>query len=483
MKTISPLPLLMLLFLVAGAAWGGGSAATAQPAERDDLFGPPLPIDAPPGIYSDRGLVRGARLDPLQSLTVTLRPLVKKYDRLVVRLDPAVVYRMGPVGRVRNIDMGGATLTIEAAGTDADGRARIEVQPDAEGQWSGAFWTHEESVSNLRLRALDISAPGRRAEEMIDAVNHNGSGRLEVLDTRIDGFRNAISCDNKGSGPGVSLLIDNSSLLNSFAPDRDHWKQFGQRKGGPANGVYAEAYADLVLRDSLVHHNGWRASAEDATWGSPYSHGLYLNVGKPGTAIPERTLLEGNLISESGSHGVQLRNGGIVRGSLFFRNPFGLSIVAGEVAGNAIVGNAYCWPRDGIVQPGGFDRWKDRGDRAVQVSHADQYTSPTRVHGPVAIRGNAIADAFAPGDRAPISRDADDASPGTVENAGNVALNWHGWTRNTRLNADAGDHAGGASRRRPRGGRDGGDAGADRGGARPAAGKAAGRSRGGCRAT
>ena len=85
------------------------------------------------------------------------------------------------MGRIRNIDMGGATLTIEAAGSDADGRARIEVRPDADGQWSNAFWTHKESVSNLRLRALDISAPGRRAEEMVDAVNHNGSGRLEVL--------------------------------------------------------------------------------------------------------------------------------------------------------------------------------------------------------------------------------------------------------------------------------------------------------------
>ena len=131
---------------------------------------------------------------------------------------------------------------------------------------------------------------------------------------------------------------------------------------------------------------------------------------------------------------MQLRNGGIVRGNLFFRNPFGLSIVAGEVTGNAIAGNAYCWPRDGVVRPGDFDDWEDRGDRAIQVSHGDRGSSPTRVHGPVTIRGNAIADAFAPGNRAPIARNADADTPGTVELAGNVALNWHDWEPHTPLN-------------------------------------------------
>ena len=121
-------------------------------------------------------------------------------------------------------------------------------------------------------------------------------------------------CRWAGYGNGLILYGFDGSLMNvrlRRCVVLDSWGSLGN-----VQGLYAAGISGLSLFECVFDHNGWNPDI--------FRHGIYCqNGGGP-------TTIEGCVISQSSSHGLQLRSGGRVTGNLFLRNPIGLSLGGGD---------------------------------------------------------------------------------------------------------------------------------------------------------
>jgi len=85
--------------------------------------------------------------------------------------------------------------------------------------------------------------------------------------------------------------------------------------GGRSQGIYAYGVDDLLVEQCVLDNNG------DA---NIYSHDVYFDNGNTGC------VLRGNIISRPGSHGAQMRSGGVAYNNLFVRCPIGLQLGGGN---------------------------------------------------------------------------------------------------------------------------------------------------------
>ena len=380
------------------------------------------------------------------NLLVTIRRAMDAGHRdLEVRLDPGETYDFTPISKngrwvVNNLYLGGANLRIVSdARADADGSggyANIEVSKSNHGVWATPFYLNDTGSGRLLLDGVSMTMPDRRPSDFVEFVVWRGGGSIEVVDSKLSGARNNLDISGKG---GADVLIDRSIISYANAPDRDRWAG-SDRKGGPSNGVYAHSYDSFTVRDSVFFHNGWRDDIIENSYGTIYSHGLYLNIGDQG---PEATQITNTIFADNAANAAQLRAGGIVRDSFFLNSPFGVQLPHGGVYDSAFVQTNKVWPRGGDRAPvGNYTRYQDHGGFAIQVDL--EPAKPDFVLGPVTVKGNTFADTSHPNrGRAPIHHEQDSRRPQKLIVSDNYELNWGEY----RLGGPLKNYAGGGIER------------------------------------
>jgi hypothetical protein len=130
-------------------------------------------------------------------------------------------------------------------------------------------------------------------------------------------------------GPITNVTVRRSVITDSFS-----------RGGRNSEGLFAEAVDGLTLEENVFDHNGW-GNGHGAT---VFNHGAYIRASNNGFVA------RGNIFSNSSSHGLQARAGGIVENNLFINNATGLSFglvngspvkpggVSGRVTNNVFMG-------------------------------------------------------------------------------------------------------------------------------------------------
>lgn len=96
--------------------------------------------------------------------------------------------------------------------------------------------------------------------------------------------------------------------------------------GTVGHGIYMANCDDVLIEENILDHNGWSETIPGAI-PSLYRHGMYIQGGS-GTCT--NVTVRGNIISNSASHGLQLRPGGIAEDNLFLRNSIALSLGGGN---------------------------------------------------------------------------------------------------------------------------------------------------------
>ena len=130
---------------------------------------------------------------------------------------------------------------------------------------------------------------------------------------------------NGFDGKHSDIYVRNCIVVDSYATN------------GNCQGLYASQTDGLVIDNCLFDHNGWGPGATP----NIFRHNIY--IADDNTNVIVRNCL----ISNGGSHGLQMRSGGIVDGNIFSRNAIslhcggGLSPVPGgvtiQVTNNIIV--------------------------------------------------------------------------------------------------------------------------------------------------
>jgi len=96
--------------------------------------------------------------------------------------------------------------------------------------------------------------------------------------------------------------------------------------GTVGHGLYVSGCDTVLIEENVIDHNGWNPSIPGAT-PSMFRHGVYIQSGG-GTCTG--VTLRGNIISNSASHGVHLRPGGVAEDNLFVQNSIALSLGGGN---------------------------------------------------------------------------------------------------------------------------------------------------------
>lgn len=125
------------------------------------------------------------------------------------------------------------------------------------------------------------------------------------------------------AGRKRNVRIRRNVIVDAFATE-----------GVIGHGLFLSACDGLVLEENLIDRNGFNPAVPEAV-ATIFRHGVYVQSGVDGCS---NVLVRGNIVSESSSHGVQLRPGGIALDNLFLRNPIALLLGGGlePQAGGAI---------------------------------------------------------------------------------------------------------------------------------------------------
>jgi hypothetical protein len=93
--------------------------------------------------------------------------------------------------------------------------------------------------------------------------------------------------------------------------------------GDHPQGLYAYGVDGLLIEENVFDHNGWNEDVPNAG-ADIFSHNLYVDNSNTDVVV------RGNIIAHGGSHGMQLRPGGVVLNNLFLRNSIALSLGGGN---------------------------------------------------------------------------------------------------------------------------------------------------------
>ena len=90
-----------------------------------------------------------------------------------------------------------------------------------------------------------------------------------------------------------------------------------------SEGMFVSSIDRLRIEENVFDHNGWSETVSGAG-GTIFRHGIYVQYGCTDVTV------NGNIVSNSASHGLQLRPGGVANDNLFVRNSISLMIGAIE---------------------------------------------------------------------------------------------------------------------------------------------------------
>lgn len=204
----------------------------------------------------------------------------------------------------------------------------------------GALDTNGRSVHDLAIIGIEMNAHTRDPESSSFSGTDGENGlrlignvdRVLVEDCVIDNYAMNISIGAWEGSPD-DISIRRNVITDSYAATH-------------SSGIYATRTNGLTIEGNLIDRNGytlWHSRIEDLQIYP--DHGVYLQASVSDAVIRD------NIISNSGSHGLQARGGGIVKNNLFLKNPIGMSFgvvnganvkaggVEGEIAGNVFLDN------------------------------------------------------------------------------------------------------------------------------------------------
>jgi hypothetical protein len=186
----------------------------------------------------------------------------------------------------------------------------------ASGSASAAWTNGLVNVHDVAFIGVHFDASGRGGSTP-DGIQ--SAGRLSnvlVEDCDIEGYRNNLTFQAFWS-PIYNITVRRSVVADSYS------------NGSHSQGLFADGVHGVTLEENVFDHNGWGHGAGQTM----FNHAAYV------TAKSDGLVARGNVFSNSSSHGLQARPGGIVEDNLFYNNAIGLSY--GLVNGG------------GVVKPGG----------------------------------------------------------------------------------------------------------------------------------
>ncbi len=92
---------------------------------------------------------------------------------------------------------------------------------------------------------------------------------------------------------------------------------------GHSQGIYMSGYDNVTFDECLFDHNGWVESVVGGK-STIFNHNMYFQNGTKGVKVLN------SISMRASSHGVQLRGGGQVENSFFYRNPINILIGGGS---------------------------------------------------------------------------------------------------------------------------------------------------------
>lgn len=210
------------------------------------------------------------------------------------------------------------------------------------------------------------SFTGTAGENGIRVVG--GTDRFLLEDCLIDNYSMNVNLGQYQGNPS-DVKLRRNVITDSYASPTAN-----------SSGIYASSVEGLTIEGNVLDRNAyskWNSKIAGAQ--STPGHGIYIQASSTDVVV------KGNIISDSGSHGLQARGGGIIKDNLFLRNPIGMSFglvngaaakaggVSGEVSGNVFLDNR------NIQTSGRGWGW------AIEVGN-------TRAGGNTAIRNNIFAN-------------------------------------------------------------------------------------------
>lgn len=162
---------------------------------------------------------------------------------------------------------------------------------------------------------------------MVDSVK--GGTHIWIEDVRVRWFQGGIEIQDDSGAPFQTAIV------NRCVVDHCHTLRFG---------LYTNCIQDLLIKDSVLDHNGWDDGG--LTPKNIYSHNMYLQSW-PATGFPAdpQTRVMGCLIARAAAEGCEQRTGGLNDGCAYIGNP-----IAGFLGSlpNCVISNA-------VVDGAGFD--------------------------------------------------------------------------------------------------------------------------------
>jgi hypothetical protein len=157
------------------------------------------------------------------------------------------------------------------------------------------------------------------------------SSHMLIEDCMFDGYSTNLVFQGYG-GRHSDIRLRRSVIVDAYT---DH-----ALTSEHPQGLYVFGVDGLLIEENVFDHNGWNEGVPGAG-ADMYSHNLYIDNGSTGVVV------QGNLIANASSHGLQLRCGGSVVNNLFVRNSISLLVgggnnpepggVSADVRGNVIV--------------------------------------------------------------------------------------------------------------------------------------------------
>lgn len=135
-----------------------------------------------------------------------------------------------------------------------------------------------------------------------------------IEDCLFEAYQINISMPSFG-GRKQNIRIRRNVIVDAFATS-----------GTVGHGIYLASCDDVLIEGNILDRNGWNESVPGAV-PSIFRHGIYIQGG---SGACTGVVVRGNLISQSASHGLQLRPGGVVEDNLFLRSSIGLMLGGGN---------------------------------------------------------------------------------------------------------------------------------------------------------
>jgi len=137
---------------------------------------------------------------------------------------------------------------------------------------------------------------------------------LTIEDCLIEGYEVDVLLTEYG-GRKRDVAIRRNVIVDAFAT-----------KGTVGHGIYLSSCDRVLIEGNVIDRNGWNPKIPGAD-PSIYRHGIYVQSG--GGRCND-VIVRGNIISNSASHGLQMRSGGVVEDNLFLRNSIALQLGGGN---------------------------------------------------------------------------------------------------------------------------------------------------------